>query len=151
MSSSTGAAFVRKRLRVQQQIRVLQEAHEQGLALDMAIAAEGLAVAADELAANARSLLARKARMETHVQHSRAFCMRRAHVDAQVRNALYETRAFREWIADLFEAFLRPEPADPSAAWPAGRPLAGSYPWLRSRLESCNILIQHTLTLCDDE
>ena len=77
--------------------------------------------------------------------------MRRAQVDAQVQNALYETRAFRDWIADLFEAFLRPEPADPSAAWPAGRPLAESYPWLRSRLENCNILIKHTLTLCDDE
>ena len=94
-----------------------------------------------------RNLLARKARMETHVLHSRAYRMRRAHVDAQVQNALYEARALREWIADLFETFLRPEPPDPSSVWPDGRPLPESYPWLRLRLESCNALIKHTLTL----
>lgn len=147
ISGSTSAAFVHKRLRMLAQIRALREAHEQGLALDMAIAADGLATAADELAASVRNLLARKARMETHVQHSRAYRMRRAHVDAQVQNALYEARALREWIAGLFETFLRPEPPDPSSVWPDGRSLPESYPWLRLRLESCNVLIKHTLTL----
>jgi len=30
---------------------------------------------------------------------------------------------------------------------PDGRPLPESYPWLRLRLESCDVLIKHTLTL----
>jgi hypothetical protein len=144
---STSAAFVRKRLRLQQQIRALKEAHEQGLALDMAIAADELVAAAVELAATVQGLLARKARTKAHVQYGRAFRMRKAHVDAQVQNALYECRALQESIADLFEACLRPEPPEPLSVWPNGRSPAESYPWLRARLESCNILIEHTLTL----
>jgi hypothetical protein len=144
---SIGAAFVRKRLRLQHQLRALKEAHEQGLALDMAIAAEQLEVAAVELAANVRRLHARKARMEAHVETGRDFSIRKAHADTQVQNALYETRALQEWIADLFEECLRPDPPEPSSVWPNGRPPAQSYPWLRMRLESCAVLIEHTLTL----
>jgi hypothetical protein len=140
---------------LQQQIHALQEAHEQGLALDMAIAADGLVAAAGELAATVQQLLVRKARMEARTQDGHAYRwqrerMRRAHLDAQVKNALYETRALQELISDLFEACLRPEAAEPSSVWPNGRPPAESYPWLRTRLESCAALIQHTLTLHDE-
>jgi hypothetical protein len=128
--SDIGAAFVHKRLWLQHQIRELRDAHEQGLALDMAIAAEQLEAAAVDLAVNVRSLLARK-----------------AHMDAQVQNALYECRALQESIADLFEACLRPEPPRPLAVWPNGRSPAESYPWLRAHLESYVVLIERTLTL----
>jgi hypothetical protein len=67
----------------------------------MAIAAEQLEAAAQELAANIRSLIARKARME-----------------AQVQMALYECGALQETIADLFEACLRPAPPRAASVWP---------------------------------
>jgi len=153
-SRSIGVTFVRRRLRLQQQIHALQEAHEQGLALDMAMAAQDMVVAASELAATVQQLLVRKARKEASAQDGHARWqrerMRRARLNAQVKNALYETRALQESITDLFEACLRPEAPDPSSAWPNGRPPAESYPWLRTRLESSAALIQHTLALHDE-
>ena len=124
-----GAAFVYARLQLQQHIRALTEASEQGFALDMAIAAEQLEAAARELAANIRSLIARKARLE-----------------AQVQMALYECRALQETIAALFEACLRPASPRTASAWPDPLSPAESYPWLRRSLEHHAVLIERALS-----
>jgi hypothetical protein len=131
--STDRIAFVHKRIQLQQQIRALKEAHEQGFALDMAIAAEELGAAAVDLAANVQSLVARKAR-----------------IAAQVQMALYESDALREMVADLFNVCLHPASPGPRSAWPHGLPPAQSYPWLRRILEHYAVLIDHALTLHDE-
>lgn len=145
--NDVSAIFVRKRLRLQREIRGLKDAHEQGLALDMAFAAQQMVTAAKELATH---LLAYQARMEARVDHRRAFVARKARIKAQVKNALYECRALREEVADLFEACLRRETPEPSAAWPNGRSPAESYPWLRRRLEGYAMMIDSSLALHDE-
>ena len=124
-----GATFVHMRLRLQQGIRALNEAHEQGLALDMAIAAEDLEAAAVALAASVRALVARK-----------------ASVEAQVQTALYECDALHDVIADLFEACLRPSSPRASPGRPQDLSPTESYPWLRRCLEHYAALIERTLS-----
>jgi hypothetical protein len=148
--SNPSAAFVRKRLQLQDELRALKGAHEQGLALDMAYAAKRMETAAQELATHLSSLLAHKARMEMRGS-GRALIERKAQIKARVQGALYECRALRESIADLFEACLRREVSEPSAAWPNGRSPAESYPWLRRSLESSAIMIDRSLTVPDDQ
>jgi hypothetical protein len=148
--NDVSAVFVRKRLRLQHEIRGLKDAHEQGLALDMAFAAQQMVIAAKELATHLRSLLAYKARMEVRIDYRRAFVARKVRIKAQVKNALYECRALREEVADLFEACLRRETTEPSAAWPNGRSPAESYPWLRRRLEGYAMMIDSSLALHDE-
>jgi hypothetical protein len=143
------AVFVRKRLRLQHELRALREAHEQGLALDMAYAAKRSEAAARELAVHLKSLLAHKARMETRGGR-RAVIERKAQLKARVQGALYECRALRESIADLFEACLRRDTPEPAAAWPNGCSPAESYPWLRRSLEGYATMIDRSLTVPDE-
>ena len=127
------AEFVRARVTLQEHIRALSEAHDQGLALDMAIAAEQLEAAAVALSANVRVVVARKNRMESLVQ-----------------TVQYERRALQETVTDLFEACLRGSPPQSSAAWPDTLSPVDSYLWLRRCLEHHAVLIKRTLTLPDE-
>lgn len=124
-----GAAFVRMRLRLQQQIRDLKDALEQGLALDMAIAAENLERAAIAVVAELRALFARRTTTEP-----------------QIRAALYEHQAIHDMIAELFEECLRPappsQPNKPLDTSPVDR-----YPWLREHLTSCAARTDHALAM----
>lgn len=149
IEGNPSAVFVNKRLRLQHELRALKEAHEQGLALDMAYAAKRSEAAARELAAHVRSLLADNALVETR-GGSRAVIERKALLKARVQGALYECRALRESVADLFEACLRRETPEPSAAWPNGRSPAESYPWLRRSLEGYATMIDRSLTAPDE-
>ena len=75
---------------------------------------------------------------------------RKALLKARVQGALYECRALRESVADLFEACLRRETPEHSAAWPNGRSPAESYPWLRRSLEGYATMIDRSLTAPDE-
>lgn len=141
-------AFLRKRLRLQHEIRALKEAHEQGLALDMSFAAQNMEAAARELASHLRQLLAYKARMDARGRN-RALIRRKEYVEARVQGAMYECRVLREMTADLFEACLCPDATQPSAPWPGGRSPAESYPWLRRSLEGYATMIDCILTIPD--
>jgi hypothetical protein len=83
---------------LQRQIRALKEAHEQGLALDLAIETEALVPAACKLAAIFRHFPARKARMEAHVQDSHAFRRRKAHMLHAPSSCFSETD--RDWMME---------------------------------------------------
>ena len=124
-----GAAFVRMRLRLQQQIGDLKEALEQGLALDMAIAAENLERAANALAAELRALFARPTTTEL-----------------QIQAALYEHQAIHDTIVDLFEVCLRLAPPSQSNRILDISPV-DRYPWLREHLTSCAARTDHALAM----
>jgi hypothetical protein len=126
-----GAAFVLMRLCLQEYIRNLREACEQGLALDMAMAAANLEIAAYALAAHVRDLLAREASMDIHIQ-----------------SILYECRALHDTIADLFAACL--PPASPSAQLrkPQELPPTEKYPWLHACLTHYATQVDHAFSTC---
>jgi hypothetical protein len=115
-----GAAFVLLRLCLLHHLRELKEAHEQGLALDMAMAANALETAAIAMAANVRDLLMCKASLETWAQAVR-----------------YECHALQHAITDLFEACLCPSPLDVA-------------PWLRESLAHHAAQIERILSTCDE-
>jgi hypothetical protein len=104
---------------LQHQLSELREAHEQGLALDMAFAAGGLEAAATAMAANVRTLLMCKARFETWEQAVR-----------------YECHALHDAIIDLFETCL----------WSSPLSIA---PWLRECLEHHAAQIERVMPICD--
>jgi hypothetical protein len=146
-------AFLRKRLRLQQGIRALQEAHQQGLALDMAFAAKQMEGAARELSSHLRQLLAQKVRMEMRARgrpYNRASISHKKYIDARADGAMYECRALRELTADLFEMCLRADSLDPLASWPQGRSPAEKYPWLRRSLEGSAAMIDCALAVSDE-
>jgi hypothetical protein len=128
-----GLAFVQARLRLQQRLRELKEAHEQGLALDMAMAAEELEAGAVALAANVRDLLACRANLVTWA-----------------RAALYECRALHDAISDLFAACLRPLPPGVASCEPQDASPAISYPWLRESLAHHAAQIEFVLSRYDE-
>jgi hypothetical protein len=127
-----GAAFVRMRLALQQRLSELKEAYEQGLALDMAMAAEGLETAAIALAANVRDLLTYRASLETW-SHA----------------VPYECQALHDAIANLFEVCLCPSPLDVGSCEPQDFSPATSYLWLRECLAQHATQIERILSTCD--
>jgi hypothetical protein len=128
-----GAAFVRVRLCLQRRMKDLQEAHEQGLALDMAMAAAELETAAIAMAANVRDLLMCKASLEAWGQAVR-----------------YECDALHDAIIDLFEACLCPSRLGLVSREPQDSSPAASYPWLRECLAHHAAQIERILSTCDE-
>lgn len=102
--SSLNDAFVRARVRLQSRCNDLAAALQQGLALDMEIAAVNLETAAQAFVAAGKRLQ-----------------IRGAHAQVSIQAALYETRLFGEVTADLFEKCL--SEASPARTQPRLRDL----------------------------
>jgi hypothetical protein len=124
-------AFVRTRLELQRHIKDLNEAHAQGLAIDMAIAAERIDRAVIALAAGVHRILVRARGFET-----------------QIRIALYECDAVRDTAMTVFSDCLRVVAVDVDCRNPFATP-AERYPWLRERLAECAERIDSILSMRD--
>jgi len=110
--------IVRMRVRVQNEVAALREAHELGLALEMSIAAAGVEIAVQDLVACVHDFL----RCESAL-------------GSLVRAALYECDALHEIIMALFSMCVGVGRPGCGARGDSVSSVAELYPWLRECLE----------------